>query len=88
LGWFFNQEENQYRMAQIYNSDRETHFYIIGSSGTGKTKLLEFLIYQDIIFNRGLGVIDQEGDLTNNILGLLTEFSDKDLSKEVILLTP
>ena len=43
-------------MAKIREKDRDVHFYIIGASGTGKSKFLEFLIRQDIKKGNGLGL--------------------------------
>src|SRR5437762_2979656 len=47
---------------------RETHFHILGGSGTGKSGLLEHLTRQDIRAGHGLCVIDRHGTLFENIL--------------------
>ncbi len=88
LGWFYNEKKSQFRMARVNNEDRRTHFYIVGSSGSGKTKLLEFLIFQDIVFKRGLGVIDPEGDLIKNVLGILSISFRKSLENDIVLIDP
>jgi len=44
------------------------HIYILGATGSGKTKLIEWLIRQDILTGRGFGVLDLHGDLTRNML--------------------
>ena len=45
-----------------------THTHIIGSSGTGKSKFLEWLIRQDIKNRQGLCVIDWHGTLYKDVL--------------------
>lgn len=51
----------------IEQKDRATHFYIIGATGTGKTKFIENLVYQDIYNKEGFAVIDPTGDLIKSI---------------------
>ncbi|MEW6680030.1 MAG: type IV secretory system conjugative DNA transfer family protein, partial [bacterium] len=63
LGWDLETE----RLKAIKQEDRNTHFYIIGASGVGKTKFLEYLIWQDIIHQRGFGIIDPTGDLIRDV---------------------
>ncbi len=70
---------------------RDTHFYVIGSSGTGKTKFLEYLIQQDIQSGRGFGVIDPHGDLIEDVKGWLyfaKRVFGRDLEKDVVLIEP
>jgi len=57
-------------LEDIYLSteDRLRHTYILGSTGSGKTRLIENLIRQDILNSRGWGVIDVHGDLSQRIL--------------------
>lgn len=47
---------------------RETHAHIIGSSGSGKTYLLEHMIRQDIKNGRGLCLFDPHGDLYKRVI--------------------
>ena len=49
-------------------SERSTHCYVIGATGTGKSSLLHNLIVQDIQEGRGVGVIDPHGDLVDSLL--------------------
>jgi excisionase family DNA binding protein len=71
LGWYYSEDKNEIQMAKIAEKDRATHFYVIGATGTGKTKFLECLIAQDIGKGNGFGVIDPHGDLIEDIKGLL-----------------
>ena len=51
----------------IRQADRLSHIYVIGTTGTGKTTLLETLIRQDIEAGRGFALIDPHGDLVERI---------------------
>ncbi|OYV46027.1 MAG: hypothetical protein B7X10_05240 [Burkholderiales bacterium 21-58-4] len=63
LGWRYSEDRNEFQMAKVGQRDRGTHMYVIGATGSGKTKFLEFLISQDIKERHGFGVIDPHGDL-------------------------
>src|SRR5258706_14122604 len=52
-------------------AEREKHLYVLGITGTGKSKFLEHLIVQDILAGRGCGVIDPDSDLARNAFGHL-----------------
>jgi len=91
LGWYWSENKNEYQMAKIAEDDRQTHFYVIGATGTGKTKFLEFLIQQDIEKGNGFGVIDPHGDLIEDIKGFLACHYQDDksaLSEKVVLIDP
>jgi Cdc6-like AAA superfamily ATPase len=55
LGWYWSKNKNEFQLAKIAEKDRATHFYVIGATGAGKTKFLEFLIQQDIEKGNGFG---------------------------------
>ena len=76
LGWYFSEQKEQFQMAKVAEEDRATHLYIIGASGSGKTKFLEFLIQQDIQQRNGFAVIDPHGDLVEDIKGFLACYAD------------
>lgn len=59
---------NRTREVRIKDADRRRHVYIIGQTGTGKSKLLEFMAVQDIQRGKGVCVIDPHGDLIEAIL--------------------
>ncbi|MCD6550536.1 type IV secretory system conjugative DNA transfer family protein, partial [bacterium] len=86
LGWFWSEREKGFQMAKIRNKDRSTHLYIIGASGTGKSKFLEFLIRQDIKEGNGFGVIDPHGDLVEDLKGYLALVLSKEELEEKVLL--
>jgi hypothetical protein len=71
LGWYFSETKQQLQMAKIPLKDRAIHMYVIGASGSGKTKFLEFPIQQDIQLGNGFGIIDPHGDLIDETIGFL-----------------
>jgi hypothetical protein len=92
LGWYWSEEREEFQMAKIKEEDRAIHFYVIGASGAGKTKFLEFLIQQDIEKGNGFGVIDPHGDLIEDIKGLLAQHywrkGDEGIFDRVVILDP
>ena len=52
---------------------RGTHTYIIGQPGTGKSRLIESWVMQDILSGHGVCVIDPHGDLFQNILSRVAQ---------------
>jgi hypothetical protein len=48
-------------------SARFAHLYVIGQSGKGKSKLLEWCLYQDIAAGRGCGLIDPHSLLVDDL---------------------
>ena len=41
LGWHYSENKKEWQMAKIREKDRAVHLYIVGASGTGKSKFLE-----------------------------------------------
>ena len=56
---------------RITKSDRRRHFYLLGQTGTGKSTLMENMIYQDILNGEGVAFIDPHGTAIERILGLI-----------------
>jgi hypothetical protein len=93
LGWYYSETDDEFQLAKIAEEDRLCHFYVIGATGTGKTKFLEFLIQQDIEKGNGFGVIDPHGDLVEDIKGFLAchfkkKGDEKEISERVVLVDP
>jgi len=89
LGWYYSETKNEWQLAKIREKDRRTHVYIIGASGTGKSKFMEYLIRQDIDNGRGFGIIDPHGDLIEDIKSYLAfKLSEDELKEKVILIEP
>lgn len=60
-------------------SDRRSHLYCLGKTGTGKTTLLRNLIVQDLAAGHGLGLIDPHGDLAQTVLDLIPRSRTEDV---------
>ena len=91
LGWYWSENKEEFQMAKIAEEDRTTHFYVIGATGTGKTKFLEYLIQQDVNKENGFGVIDPHGDLIEDIKGYIAlQYADrrKIISDRIVLIDP
>lgn len=63
------------KMLHLTPEQRATHLFVCGSTGTGKSKLLEFLIRQDIMAWQtskcGLLLIDPHGSLYDSLVSWL-----------------
>ncbi len=75
---------NTFQDFGVKREDRRRHLYVVGKSGTGKSKMLELLVQNDINEGHGIGVLDPHGDLVDNILRMIPEHRIKD----VILFDP
>ncbi|MCT4616662.1 MAG: type IV secretion system DNA-binding domain-containing protein [Candidatus Gracilibacteria bacterium] len=63
----------------VYDEDRLKHTYIIGKTGTGKSKLITNLVNIDLQNGKGVAVIDPHGDLIEDILMQIPKEREKDL---------
>lgn len=63
----------------IKRSDRDRHMYIIGQTGTGKSKLLNLLTLSDIYHGIGLAIVDPHGDFATDMLQYIPEHRLKDV---------
>jgi Type IV secretion-system coupling protein DNA-binding domain len=92
LGWYFSEGKQQLQMAKIPLKDRATHMYVIGASGSGKTKFLEFPIQQDIDLGNGFCIIDPHGDLIDETKGFLAahyqKTHDESIFDKVVIVDP
>lgn len=61
------------RKVALTAEQRKNHTHILGSTGTGKSKFLEYMIRQDV-FNKkaGLCLLDPHGSLYDEILRYLS----------------
>jgi len=72
---------------KISDSDRKRHWITFGTTGTGKTRLLEFLVKQDIIHGKNVCVVDPKGD--KDLLAKIIEVAkDAGRASELMILTP
>ena len=65
-------------------NDRRRHTYIIGQTGTGKSKLMENLAFQDMMDGKGFAFIDPHGDSAEELLGMVP----KERVEDVIYFSP
>ena len=78
-------------LFRVTASARTAHMYVIGMSGKGKSKLLEWCLYQDIAAGRGCGLIDPHSLLVDDLLRLLVTrgvFADPDIRHRLIYVDP
>lgn len=68
----------------MYDEDRLRHTYIIGKTGTGKSKFMLSLMIDDILKGKGMAIIDPHGDAVEELLTFVPE-SRKD---DVIIFDP
>ncbi len=52
---------------RLTEKERARHIHVVGSIGTGKSKLLEHMMRQDIATGRGLCLIDPHGTLAQSL---------------------
>lgn len=71
--------QNQKHVFGIKTDDRRRHLYIVGKSGTGKSKFLELLISADLKAGRGIIVLDPHGDLAKEVVNFIPENRLKDV---------
>ncbi|GAA4411649.1 type IV secretory system conjugative DNA transfer family protein [Actinokineospora soli] len=72
------------RSLALLRSDRLRHVWALGPTGTGKSTLLQNMIYQDMVAGDGLVVIDARGDLVYDLLDRVPEHRRDD----VVLVDP
>jgi len=77
-------DHNQQIAFGLLRRDRERHLYVVGKSGTGKSKLLELLIATDIKDGKGVCVMDPHGDLVDAVI----KHIPKERAKDVVYFNP
>ena len=79
------------RLVRVTASARTAHLYVIGMSGKGKSKLLEWCLYQDIAAGQGCGLIAPHSLLADDPLRLLITcniLADPDIRHRLIYVDP
>jgi hypothetical protein len=80
------------RSLALPSDGRSTHLYIAGGSGVGKSKLLEYLLRQDIKAWRdsryGLLLLDPHGSVYHNVVDWLADGGSAALKRPVVLIDP
>lgn len=80
----YNEFRGVKKEIRLGTNDRRRHTYIIGQTGTGKSKLLENLAFQDMMDGRGFAFIDPHGDSAEELLGMVP----KERVEDVIYFSP
>jgi len=78
-------------LFRVTASARTAHMYVIGMSGKGKSRLLEYCLYQDIAARRGCGLIDPHSLLVEDLLRLLVTrnvLANRDIRHRLIYVDP
>ena len=89
LGWYYNAKKDDFQLVRIKERDRLTHMYIVGATGAGKSKFLEYLIRQDIQKKNGFGVIDPHGDLIEDIKGYIAlSLPEEEIEERILYIDP
>ena len=63
-----NEFRGEQKVIRLSDTDRGRHTYIIGSTGSGKSVLLENIAYQDMCDGRGFCFVDPHGDAVEWLL--------------------
>lgn len=63
----------------LKRADRGRHLYIIGQTGTGKSKLLNLFTLSDIYHDQGFAIVDPHGDFATDMLQFIPEHRLKDV---------
>lgn len=74
-----NRHRNTERTIHMTELDRMRHLYVIGQTGTGKSKFLTNLIIQDIQQGNGVCMIDPHGTDIEDVLGAIPPEREKDI---------
>jgi Helicase HerA, central domain len=74
-----NKHRGVERSIFVTEKDRMRHFYVIGQTGTGKSKFLTNLISQDIRSGAGVCFIDPHGTDIEEVLGAIPPHREQDI---------
>ena len=75
---------NDHKTFGIKRIDRRRHLYIVGKTGSGKSRLLELLLLSDIKNGDGCCLLDPHGDLADELL----MYIPKERIKDVVYINP
>lgn len=80
----YNEFRGLKKPIRLSTNDRRRHLYMIGQTGTGKSKFLENLAYQDMMDGKGFAFIDPHGDSAEILMGAVP----KERVEDVIYFNP
>lgn len=83
------------RKTKLPLADLDTHLYVVGQTGKGKSQFLNHLAFQLVTQDQGVGVMDPHGDLVNDLLCYLASYprrapwlADPENRQRVVLFDP
>jgi hypothetical protein len=74
------------RTTIMQSGQRQTHVYIIGQPGVGKSRMIESWFMQDVLAGNGAGIIDPHGDLFNHLVARIASYPE--VWERVIIIDP
>jgi hypothetical protein len=80
----YNEFRGVRKDIRLSSNDRRRHVYMIGQTGTGKSKFLENLAYQDMMDGKGFAFIDPHGDSAEVLMGAVP----KERVEDVVYFNP
>jgi len=92
-GIVIGQAANQFRpnrteVISLSSDQRLKSVYLLGGTGSGKTKSIEGMVVEDMKQGNGFTVIDPHGDLTENILRHAARPNETALADRLVLVEP
>jgi hypothetical protein len=79
-----NEHAGEVTPLSLVAAERARHLILIGSTGSGKTTVMEYAATQDIYAGRGLAYIDPHGDSAKKLLKIIP----KERVKDVVYISP
>jgi hypothetical protein len=74
-----NEHAGEITPLSLVTAERARHLMFIGSTGSGKTTMMEYAAAQDIYAGRGLAIIDPHGDMAKKLLKIIPEERKNDV---------
>src|ERR1043166_3498343 len=71
------------RPIRLKPEDRRIHMHVLGSSGSGKSRFLEWMIRGDLKNSQGFCLVDPHGELYDSVVAYCARHV---LDREIILL--
>ena len=75
----YNEFRGIKKPIRLSTNDRRRHTYMIGQTGTGKSKFLENLAFQDMMDGKGFAFIDPHGDSAEALMGVVPKERVEDI---------
>jgi Type IV secretion-system coupling protein DNA-binding domain len=76
--WYTDYKSDS-KIFGIRREDKLRHMYVIGQTGTGKSKFIANMVRSDMISNKWVCVIDPHGDLIDDILSQVPSYRTNDV---------